>query len=103
MKKFFIMVVAACFVLSLAGGALAVGTGKKVEWDEKTTGKVVFDGKSHADAKLKCADCHTKPKLFPMKKGAHKMDDMKAGKSCGACHDGKKAFAVSECAKCHKK
>jgi len=103
MKRILTIAVAACFVLSFAGGAWAVGPGKKVEWDEKTQGKVTFDGKAHADAGLKCADCHTKPKTFNMKKGAHKMADMKAGKSCGTCHDGKKAFASTECAKCHKK
>jgi c(7)-type cytochrome triheme protein len=103
MKRFFVMVFAGCFLFGIAGGALAVGTGKKVEFDEKTTGKVVFDGKAHADTGAKCADCHSKPKLFEMKKAPLKMDDMKAGKSCGTCHDGKKAFGVSECAKCHKK
>ena len=105
MKRFFVVLVAACFVFALAGGAMAVGPGKKVEWDEKTQGKVVFDGKAHADPGLKCADCHTK--IFKMKKSEHKMADMQAGKECGACHDGKKAFSVKadakECAKCHKK
>ena len=103
MKKFFAAVVGVTFVLGLVGGAMAVGPGKKVEFEEKTTGNVTFDGKKHADAGLKCKDCH--PALFKMKKGGDKMTmaDMKAGKSCGTCHDGKKAFAVSECAKCHKK
>ena len=103
MKKFLIVAMVAVFLVGLAGGAVAVGTGKKVEFDEKTQGKVVFDGKSHADAGLKCADCHSKPKLFEMKKVPLTMADMKAGKSCGTCHDGKKSFAVTECAKCHKK
>lgn len=101
MKRFFVFAVAVCFVFSMTGLALAQGSGKTVEYDEKTTGKVVFDGKSHADAGLKCKDCHPAP--FKMKKSEHKMADMKAGKSCGACHDGKKAFDVKECAKCHKK
>ncbi|MCG6536431.1 MAG: cytochrome C [Syntrophales bacterium LBB04] len=103
MKRFIVVAVAACFLFSIAGLAMAQGPGKKVEYDEKTTGKVVFDGKTHADAGLKCTDCHTKPKLFGMKKSALKMADMNAGKSCGTCHDGKKAFGVKECAKCHKK
>jgi c(7)-type cytochrome triheme protein len=103
MKRFLIFAFVACFLFGMTGGAMAVGNGKKVEFDEKTNGKVIFDGKAHADAGSKCADCHSKPKLFEMKKVPLKMDDMKAGKSCGACHDGKKAFGVSECAKCHKK
>jgi c(7)-type cytochrome triheme protein len=103
MKRFFIFAVAVCFVFTFAGLAGAVASGKKVEYDEKTTGKVVFDGKSHADAGLKCAACHSAPKLFAMKKGTLTMADMKAGKSCGACHNGQKAFGVAECVKCHKK
>ena len=103
MKRFFSIVVAVCFLFSLAGLAMASGPGKKVEYDGGGSGKVLLDGKSHADAGLKCAECHTKPKLFGMKKSALKMADMNAGKSCGACHDGKKAFSVKECAKCHKK
>ncbi len=100
MKKFFVFAVAVCFVFSLTGLAMAVTKGKKVEYDEKTTGKVVFDGTTHAS--LKCKDCH--PALFKMKKGDKlTMADMKAGKSCGACHDGKKTFSMKDCTKCHKK
>ena len=29
------------------------------------------------------------------------MAEMEKGKSCGACHNGKAAFKVGECAKCH--
>lgn len=89
------------------GSAMAVPPGKNVEYAGGGAGKVVFDGKTHADKGLKCNDCHTK--LFPMKKapaGAYKMAEMKEGKNCGACHDGKKAFSSSDpadCAKCHKK
>jgi c(7)-type cytochrome triheme protein len=43
-----------------------------------------------------------------MKKGADKMTmaDMNAGKFCGECHNGTKAFKTDDpanCAKCHKK
>jgi c(7)-type cytochrome triheme protein len=43
-----------------------------------------------------------------MKKGGDvmTMKDMEAGKFCGACHNGTKAFGVKDaasCAKCHKK
>jgi c(7)-type cytochrome triheme protein len=104
MKRFISIFVAVCFLLSLAGLVMASAPAKKVEYDGGGSGKVVFDGKSHADAGLKCAACHTAPKLFAMKKTALKMAEMKEGKSCGACHDGKsKAFAIKECAKCHKK
>ncbi|MBW6486092.1 MAG: hypothetical protein K0B01_08110 [Syntrophobacterales bacterium] len=103
MKRFLVFAVIAGFVLSLASVSLAVGPGKKVEYEGKGAGKVVFDGKTHADDKLNCKSCHTA--VFKMKKtpGSITMADMKAGKNCGTCHDGKKAFATTECAKCHKK
>lgn len=86
--------------------ALAVAPGKTVEYEGKGAGKVVFDGKIHTDKGLKCNDCHTK--IFQMKKGTAKitMADINAGKLCGECHNGTKAFKASDpanCAKCHKK
>ncbi len=88
------------------GSALAVPPGKTVEYAGGGAGKVVFDGKVHADKGLKCNDCHTK--IFQMKKGTAKMKmaDINAGKFCGECHNGTKAFKSSDaanCAKCHKK
>jgi c(7)-type cytochrome triheme protein len=103
MKKMLAVAVSVLFLFGVADGVFAVGKDKKVEFEGKPEGKVIFDGTAHANANLKCPDCHTKPKLFEMKKLPLTMADMKAGKSCGTCHDGKKAFAVSECAKCHKK
>jgi c(7)-type cytochrome triheme protein len=103
MKKVLIFAVAAGFVFSLTGLSLAVGPGKKLEFDEKTTGKVVLDGKAHADKGLKCKDCHPTP--FKMKKTGEKvtMADINAGKSCGVCHNDKKAFGTKDCSKCHTK
>ncbi|MFN3481063.1 MAG: cytochrome c3 family protein [Thermodesulfovibrionales bacterium] len=88
------------------GSAMAVPPGKTVEFAGGDAGKVVFDGKIHADKGLKCNDCHTK--IFQMKKGTAKMKmaDINAGKFCGECHNGTKAFKSSDaanCAKCHKK
>ena len=96
------LVIAVMFV----GSAMAVPPGKTVDYAGGDAGKVVFDGKSHADKGLKCNDCHTK--IFPMKKGGEKitMADMNAGKNCGVCHNGEKAFKSSDaanCGKCHKK
>ncbi len=86
---------------------MAVAPGKTAEF-ASPMGKVTFDGKAHADKGLKCADCHTKPKLFEMKKGGDKitMAAMNEGKFCGTCHDGTNAFGVkapADCVKCHKK
>jgi c(7)-type cytochrome triheme protein len=96
----------AALMLSI-GNVMAVPPGKTVEF-ASPIGKVTFDGKAHAAKGLKCADCHSKPKLFEMKKGGDKitMAAMNDGKFCGACHDGKKSFGVkapADCAQCHKK
>lgn len=87
------------------GSAIAVPPGKSIEFAGGALGKVTLDGKTHAE-KAKCPDCH--PKVFQMKKGAtkFKMADINAGKACGVCHDGKKAFKANDpanCTKCHKK
>lgn len=83
----------------------AIQPGKTVTWDTPM-GKVVFDGKNHADAKVGCLDCHSK--IFKMKKGSTKftMADINAGKFCGKCHNGTRAFASKDtdnCEICHKK
>ncbi len=88
------------------GSAIAVPPGKTVEYPGGDAGKIVFDGKFHADKGLKCIECHTK--IFPMKKGqiTMKMAEINEGKYCGVCHNGTKSFKTSEkdnCAKCHKK
>ena len=106
MKFAQLLAVSAALALSI-GNAMAVPSGKTVEF-ASPMGKVTFDGKAHADKGQKCADCHSKPKLFQMKKGADKitMAAMNEGKFCGACHDGKKAFSVkapADCVKCHEK
>ncbi len=102
MKKFFVFAIVVVVSFALAMTAFAVPAGKTVEYSKG--GKIVFDGKAHADKGLKCADCH--PGVFKMKKGAEAitMADINAGKFCGTCHkDGGKAFSAKECAKCHKK
>ena len=100
-----VMAIMAMAMLALIGTSWAVPSGKTVEFAaEKSPGKVVFDGKVHADKGLKCMDCHKG--LFKMKKGADKITqaDHKEGKFCFSCHNGTKAFAAAEnCAKCHKK
>ncbi len=98
--------VAIIVVMAFAVSAFAVPAGKTVEFAGGDAGKVIFDGKIHADKGLKCKDCH--PSIFQMKKGTAKitMADINAGKSCGACHDGTKAFKAGDeanCAKCHQK
>jgi c(7)-type cytochrome triheme protein len=107
MKKIFVLALAVVVTLAMAATVFAVPAGKTVEFDGKGAGKVVFDGKVHADKGLKCADCHQSG-LFKMKKGGDviTMKDMNEGKNCGGCHNGTKAFSAKDaanCAKCHKK
>ena len=100
-----ILILALLTAVAFAGSALAVTSGKTVEYAGGSAAKVIFDGKVHAEKALKCNDCHTK--IYPMKKGpALTMADINAGKGCGACHNGEKTFKTSDpanCNKCHKK
>lgn len=74
---------------------------KIVSFEGGGMGKVSFNHGFHSK-RFQCSECH--PNVFPMKKGLKKikMDDMYAGKSCGICHNGKRAFASMECALCHR-
>ncbi len=53
--------------------------------------------------RYRCYVCH--PKLFVMKAGGNEitMKTIGAGKTCGACHNGKAAFKVEfrTCSRCH--
>ncbi|RJQ38593.1 MAG: hypothetical protein C4550_06540 [Nitrospiraceae bacterium] len=63
---------------------------------------VKFSHASH-EKSFGCDECHAN--VFPMKSGKTKvtMEAIYQGQYCGACHNGKKAFASSECLKCHAK
>lgn len=67
-------------------------------------GNTTFSHATHTGESMTCDKCH--PGLFQMKAKATEitMADMNAGKNCGTCHKaGGKAFAATECAKCHVK
>jgi len=65
----------------------------------RETGPVPFTHRAHA-GRQSCVDCHHQIYPFGKVKPVG-MAAMEKGQSCGACHDGKKAFAVSDCARCH--
>ena len=94
-----------CTLLA-TGLALAVPTGKTLEFSNSPMGTVVFDGKIHKEAGNSCKDCH-KQGVFPkMKLGTVKitMNEIYAGKFCGVCHNGERAFdAKANCDRCHVK
>uniref|UniRef100_A0A831XLE4 Cytochrome c7-like domain-containing protein n=1 Tax=Geobacter metallireducens TaxID=28232 RepID=A0A831XLE4_GEOME len=94
------------FMLALAATpALAVVGGGDVTFTVKGAGNVVFSHEMHvSDMGQKCRECH--PRIFlDSRRSKHvTMKAMGKGKSCGACHNGKKAFSVKgDCAKCHRK
>lgn len=87
--------------------ALAFGAvgGGDLTLKAKGAGDVVFSHQTHVeDVGIQCTQCHAG--LFTNSAGHKKttMKQMREGKSCGACHNGKEAFSVKgDCAKCHKR
>ncbi len=95
----------------LIGMLLAVSTawaaigGGDIVFPIEGMASVLYSHDYHVSkAKLKCSECHYA--LFT-NRAQHRvvgMAGMQKGKSCGACHDGKKAFDVADkknCATCH--
>jgi c(7)-type cytochrome triheme protein len=70
--------------------------------EARGTAPAVFPHWAHR-VRYKCYACH--PAVFAMKAGANPMtmDDLKEGKYCGACHDGKTAWGIAfdTCNRCH--
>ncbi len=73
---------------------------REMVYKVKETGPTGFSHKQHLVTSPDCGTCH--PSLFAAGHNKHfTMADMAKGKSCGACHNGKKAFGVDACVKCH--
>jgi len=85
--------------------AWATVGGGDIAFEAKGAGLVRFSHDSHVGAAgLQCMVCHDS--LFATKEKHKKatMKQMQQGKSCGSCHNGKKAFDVKgDCSRCHKK
>lgn len=75
---------------------------KKVVFSTETIGKIVFDHDVHL-AKLKnnCTECHNSIFTVLRKGKPVTMAEMETGVSCGACHNKKRAFGLTECLRCH--
>jgi c(7)-type cytochrome triheme protein len=104
MQRFAILIVTILFLSSSI--ALAVPGKKTIEFDKSPMGTVTFDGTLHKEAGNKCKDCHNKGMFPKMKQGTVSitMNDIYAGKLCGVCHNGDRAFdAKGNCARCHVK
>lgn len=92
--------------LLFTGVALAVPPGKVLEFNKSPMGKVIFDGKVHQEAGATCKDCHNKEMFPKMKQGTVEitMAEIYAGRLCGVCHNGKRAFGTEgNCSRCHIK
>ena len=89
-----------------ASSALAAAGGGDVTFPLEGIPSVMFSHDSHVGkAKQKCSDCHYALYTNHAQRKAVGMSGMRQGKSCGSCHDGKRAFSVAtkqNCEKCHK-
>ncbi|HWI39931.1 MAG TPA: c(7)-type cytochrome triheme domain-containing protein, partial [Verrucomicrobiae bacterium] len=77
-------------------------TPREIVFPVKGVQDAAFSHKMHTGM-YKCQECHTR--LFAFKAGQkhYSMEQMEKGASCGACHNGKTAFASSgDCWKCHR-
>lgn len=105
MHKRLILIISLLFITT---GVLssAADSAKKGILYTKPLESVIFSHEDHAHKEFSCATCHSG--LFAMKALEVQknkdfiMDSLYKGKYCGACHDGKKAFAAdTQCARCH--
>ena len=97
--------------LSLLGLVLLLPGPTSARWiqdivtiEHPAIGAVSFSHYQHLeDLGNNCVFCHNRVfHIDPRKNPAVSMSEMQQGKSCGACHNGQKAFSVGEnCAGCH--
>jgi c(7)-type cytochrome triheme protein len=95
-------------VVGLAAGLPKLPKDRALPRSEDSPGVVTFSHVSHVDAaRPDCTTCH--PRLFTMGVGPRpaaavriRHEDMEQGRLCGACHDGKAAHGLDDCAACHR-
>jgi len=102
MKFFLSGLLAALFLVSSVSAKVGGGD---ISIEAKGAGNVTFSHDVHVGAAgLKCTDCHASLFVTNEKHKKATMKQMQQGKSCGSCHNGKKAFDVKgDCNRCHKK
>ena len=105
MRKRFIVIIHLLLICFISSGAQAAKPAKGILYT-KPLESVIFSHQDHAQKDVSCATCHSG--LFEMEalcvqnKKDFTMDSLYKGKYCGACHNGKKAFASdTQCARCH--
>ncbi|WP_298435965.1 cytochrome c3 family protein [Geobacter sp.] len=75
---------------------------KIVTFSTANAGKVQFGHPVHLSALgHDCTLCHNSVFTIGAKAAPVTMAEMEKGKSCGTCHNGKRAFPLSACTRCH--
>lgn len=100
MKKELSFVLAS--ILFLVAAASAKVGGGDILFTPPGAANVLYSHELHVAKGLKCSDCHYR--LFNTNEARKSvtMADMGKGYSCGACHNGVRAFEVkANCSKCH--
>ena len=100
-----ITVVGIALVLLVVSSGYAKVGGGDTAFEVKGAGNVMFSHDKHVTATgLTCTDCHDSLYVTKEKHKKTTMAQMQQGRSCGSCHNGKKAFDVKgDCNRCHKK
>jgi c(7)-type cytochrome triheme protein len=89
--------------LVVAAPVAAVVGGGDIRFETPGAEDAVFSHDVHVvNAKLGCRDCHPKLYLDTARSKRVTMSQMEKGKSCGACHDGKRAVGLDDCGSCHR-
>ena len=91
-------------ILLIASTAYGRWIKDKSYMQTKDVGQVVFSHYNHLEAVgSDCPTCHNAVfNIVTKKNPTYTMADMAKGKSCGACHNGNRAFATDEdCTICH--
>lgn len=102
-RVFFVSSLIVVFLLSdIALGRIGGGN---IVFTPNTAKEVNFSHDDHVSSiGLKCTECHDNLYITKEKHGKVTMAQMQKGQSCGACHNGKRAFDVmANCDNCHKK
>ncbi len=104
LNKLATVMAAVLMVVAMAGAVLSAPPGKVLEFNKSPMGTVYFDGKIHQEAGATCVECHNKEMFPKMKQGTISitMAEIYAGRLCGVCHNGQRAFAAAgNCNRCH--
>lgn len=105
MKQGLVAGLAVVFLVSAAAWA-ALGGGD-IFFSVSGAANVLFSHDEHAGkTKIGCTECHYAVFINRANHRKATMTDMQQGRSCGACHNGKRAFGVSDvklCGRCHNR